>query len=266
MRLDWKKRINAIDALKHPYFRNEPYPAKPSDLPTFEESHELDRRRFRGQKAAPPPAPKGGTVGMGVSGGWGADGIGSGNGGFVLGNNPGGMNRNHYNGNRHPNAPYGAYRNGGPVAPPNERRSTWQREPRPDTRLPPRPPPAEYSSTGWGGGGMDGSRSERPEGLRERDRERLPRSRGVSNGIGSGRDVDTYIPSYGPDPGRRDDRRRWGDRDDRRPNRDRDRLDYDDRGRNGLTHSRSRSPIRERDRDRIREREPLERDRDVYRR
>ncbi|KAJ5033496.1 uncharacterized protein L3040_008611 [Drepanopeziza brunnea f. sp. 'multigermtubi'] len=64
LKLDWKKRINAIDALKHPYFRNVPLPAQPGDLPTFEDSHELDRRKFRSLKAAPPPAPKGGTVGM----------------------------------------------------------------------------------------------------------------------------------------------------------------------------------------------------------
>jgi serine/threonine-protein kinase BUR1 len=204
---------------------------------------------------------------MGVTGSWGAEGIGSGNGGFASSNNYGGVNRSHHNGSRHPNPPYGAYRNNGIAAPPNERRPAWQREPRPDTRLPPRPPPpAEYSIGGWGGSGMDGSRSERPEALRERDRERLPRSRGVVGGIGGARDVDTYIPSYGPDSGRRDDRRRWGERDDRRHNRDRDRLDYDDRGRVGRTHSRSRSPVRERDRDRIRERESHERERDVYRR
>ncbi|KAG4436951.1 serine/threonine protein kinase [Cadophora sp. M221] len=71
LKLDWKKRTNAIDALQHPYFRTHPLPAKPGDLPTFEDSHELDRRKFRSQKAAPPPAPKGGTVGMGNTGGWG---------------------------------------------------------------------------------------------------------------------------------------------------------------------------------------------------
>ncbi|KAI9797527.1 MAG: serine/threonine protein kinase, CMGC, CDC2/CDK sub [Piccolia ochrophora] len=63
LRLDWRKRINAIDALDHPYFRSEPLPANPGDLPRFEDSHELDRRRFRGQRAALPPAPAGGTHG-----------------------------------------------------------------------------------------------------------------------------------------------------------------------------------------------------------
>ena len=64
LKLDWRKRINAIDALNHPYFKNYPLPARPADLPTFEDSHELDRRNARGQKPAPPPAPAGGTVGL----------------------------------------------------------------------------------------------------------------------------------------------------------------------------------------------------------
>lgn len=93
---------------------------------------------------------------------------------------------------------------------------------------------------------------------------------------GSRADVDTYIPAYrgGPEDGRRDDRddrRRWDDRDDRGYGRApgppmRDRLDYgDDRGRGGLSRSRSKSPMRERD-GRVRDREPLDsRDRD-YRR
>ncbi|KAL3489466.1 kinase-like domain-containing protein [Aspergillus germanicus] len=70
LKLDWRKRINAMDALKHPYFSTPPLPARPEDLPSFEDSHELDRRRFRGQRAALPPAPAGGSVGMGRNGGW----------------------------------------------------------------------------------------------------------------------------------------------------------------------------------------------------
>ncbi|OJJ55331.1 hypothetical protein ASPSYDRAFT_81450 [Aspergillus sydowii CBS 593.65] len=70
LKLDWRKRVNAIDALKHPYFSTPPLPARPGDIPTFEDSHELDRRRFRGQRAAMPPAPAGGSVGMGRNGGW----------------------------------------------------------------------------------------------------------------------------------------------------------------------------------------------------
>src|SRR5699024_254185 len=45
-------------------------PAKPGDIPRFEDSHELDRRKFRDQKAALPPAPAGGSVGMGPNGEW----------------------------------------------------------------------------------------------------------------------------------------------------------------------------------------------------
>ncbi|UCK57750.1 hypothetical protein AFCA_000645 [Aspergillus flavus] len=70
LKLDWRKRINAIDALKHPYFSNHPLPAHPGELPCFEDSHEFDRRRFRGQRAVMPPAPAGGSVGMGPNGGW----------------------------------------------------------------------------------------------------------------------------------------------------------------------------------------------------
>ena len=74
LRLDWRKRINAIDALKHPYFHTHPLPARPEDLPSFEDSHELDRRKFRDQKNKPPPAPAGGSVGIGPQGEWGING------------------------------------------------------------------------------------------------------------------------------------------------------------------------------------------------
>lgn len=271
LKLNWRKRINALDALNHPYFRNEPLPSKPGDLPTFEESHELDRRKFRGQKAAPPPAPKGGTVGMGPTGGWGGEP--AGNGHLSYGDSYGNY-RPHQNGSRYPS--HGTHRNGGHL---EDRRPAWRRDrdERPDTRLPPRPPPVDLSS-------YDGGRSDRltHESYRSRsrdlDRDRAPpRSRGVGN-------VDTYIPSYGSDGPRRDDRarddrRRRDERDDRRldrdsrdRDRDRDRLDYDDRSRSGRTRSRSRSrsPARNRDRDRVRDREPMDRERDrdqdLYRR
>jgi serine/threonine-protein kinase BUR1 len=39
LKLDWRKRVNAIDALQHPYFRNQPHPAAPGEIPTFEESN-----------------------------------------------------------------------------------------------------------------------------------------------------------------------------------------------------------------------------------
>ncbi|KAL2067865.1 hypothetical protein VTL71DRAFT_15963 [Oculimacula yallundae] len=286
LRLDWKKRVNAIDALKHPYFRTAPLPARPGDLPTFEDSHELDRRKFRNQKAAPPPAPKGGTVGMGPTGGWGGE---PGNG--YNGNGDHHNGHRHHNGNRHP--PPGGYRNGvAPPPPQEERRPAWARprdDHRPDTRLPPRPPPpAEYRYDGGRDGGRENGRDgERRDGYRStsRDIDRPPRSRN-----GGGPNVDTYIPSYGPDSGRppreRDDRPR-DDRGppredrtrrpehDRRHDREREggRLEYDDHSRSGRTRSRSRSPARHPDRHPgARERDPLdrererERERDVYRR
>ncbi|RAL08395.1 CDC2/CDK family serine/threonine-protein kinase [Aspergillus homomorphus CBS 101889] len=70
LKLDWRKRINAIDALKHPYFSNLPLPARPGELPSFEDSHELDRRRFRGQRAPMPPAPVGGSIATAANGSW----------------------------------------------------------------------------------------------------------------------------------------------------------------------------------------------------
>ncbi|RLL97324.1 hypothetical protein CFD26_102194 [Aspergillus turcosus] len=70
LKLDWRKRINAIDAINHPYFSSPPLPARPGELPSFEDSHEFDRRRFRGQRGAIPPAPAGGSVGMGPNSGW----------------------------------------------------------------------------------------------------------------------------------------------------------------------------------------------------
>ncbi|TVY19083.1 Serine/threonine-protein kinase bur1, partial [Lachnellula arida] len=251
LKLDWRKRVNAIDALKHPYFHTEPLPARAGDLPTFEDSHELDRRKFRGQKAAPPPAPKGGTVGMGPTGGWGEP-NGNGNPGFGPSDGGYGGYRQH-NGSRYP--PPGGYRNGVPPPPPQEeRRPAWRRDDGRPSGLPPRPPPVDYH---------DG-RLDRPEGYRSHSREI---DRPPQRNRGGAPNVDTYIPSYGPDSGRRDDRRRRDDRDDRRHHdrgeRERDRgLDYDERSRSAITRSRSRSPIRERERDRVREREPLERDRD----
>ncbi|KAK3179418.1 hypothetical protein Dsin_032781 [Dipteronia sinensis] len=74
LKLDWRKRINAIDALQHPYLHTAPMPARPQDLPQYEDSHELDRRKFRDQQAKPPPAPAGGSIGAGAQGDWGING------------------------------------------------------------------------------------------------------------------------------------------------------------------------------------------------
>lgn len=124
LKLDWRTRINAIDALQHPYFKTAPYPAQPGELPSFEESHELDRRKFHDRRAALPPAPKGGTVGRGPHDGpnasFSSDGFGS---------------RNGVNGARYS-------RNSRGPPPVDERVPAWHR----DRGLPPRPPPpADYA-------------------------------------------------------------------------------------------------------------------------
>ncbi|KAL2263023.1 hypothetical protein VTK26DRAFT_8548 [Humicola hyalothermophila] len=238
LKLDWRSRINAIDALQHPYFRTAPYPAKPHDLPSFEESHELDRRKFQDRRAALPPAPKGGTVGRGPHDGP--------NAGFS-GDSFGSRNGINGSGSRYPR------NTRGPPPPAGEERvPAWYNR---DRGLPPRPPPPVD-------GGLD-----HLDGYRDR---------GVSGGRprgggGTRQDVDTYIPSYDRDMPRRDDRRRRDDRDDRPPRHDWDRRrgDYDDRARASRTRSRSRSPIRDRDRDRDRDRErdrDRDRDWDMYRR
>lgn len=48
--LDPAKRWNAQDALEHEYFRSDPKPLDPKDMPVFEESHEIDRERFKRQR------------------------------------------------------------------------------------------------------------------------------------------------------------------------------------------------------------------------
>lgn len=45
--LDPMQRYNALDALAHPYFSSDPLPLEPKDLPKFEESHEIDKERFK---------------------------------------------------------------------------------------------------------------------------------------------------------------------------------------------------------------------------
>lgn len=50
--LDPYKRLNAIEALHHPYFKNDPQPLNPFDLPKYEESHEIDKERFKKLKAS----------------------------------------------------------------------------------------------------------------------------------------------------------------------------------------------------------------------
>lgn len=219
LKLDWRQRINAVDALEHPYFKMMPLPLQPGEIPVFEESHELDRRKFHDRKAALPPAPKGGTVGMGPE----AHGATAGfNSGDVYSSGRHGMNGSRRN-----------ERNG------DERRPAWQRGDRvvPGERgLPPRPPPpADGYRTGRDGPDRDRYRDRD----RDRDADRGPPRGGRGPPPRGGPDVDTYIPSYDRPP------RRRNSGDERRHDRDRDRR----------TRSRSRSPgMRDRDhRDRSRD-------------
>lgn len=215
LKLDWRKRVNAIDALTHPYFHSPPFPARPGDLPQFEDSHELDRRKFRGQKQALPPAPAGGSVGMGPNGQWAEN-------GRPPPNIRGGRGPPPYqNGQAHhhrPALPYSRSHQGGPDG------DTYRRpplHPDPNLQLPPKPPPAldqngafrnnnrvpfdQQYNTGYrndnrGPRGMDQRRDRAGGGAQYGgDRRRVPDTA----------KVDTYIPSYStaPDRGlpRRDD-------------------------------------------------------------
>ena len=195
LRLDWRKRINAIDALEHPYFKQHPLPAKPGELPQFEESHELDRRKFRDQKSKLPPAPAGGTVGMGginVNGNW-ANGVGP----------------PPYSDQRRPPPPPGPphlpnpSRNGHDTRPPNnqthqvnvrgsglpaaqnERRPAWQR----DLGLPPRPTATNLPPVGWDP--ARGVNVNRPPRVPP-----PPPTRGPPNPNHGPPSRDTYVPAY----------------------------------------------------------------------
>ncbi|ODV97590.1 hypothetical protein PACTADRAFT_47478 [Pachysolen tannophilus NRRL Y-2460] len=50
LKLDPYQRINALDALEDIYFKVNPLPCKPGDLPKFEESHEMDNEKFREER------------------------------------------------------------------------------------------------------------------------------------------------------------------------------------------------------------------------
>ena len=190
LRLDWKTRINAVDAMDHPYFKMQPLPLHPHEIPMYEESHELDRRKFHDRKANLPPAPKGGTVGLGPD----ANGATAG-----FNSSDGYGSRNGANGGR--------YR--GP--PPEARKGPWPRDRGP-------PPPGRQPQ---------GDTAPPQDHADHRDRERGgARNRGGPRGGGG--DIDTYIPSYGRDgPAQRredrpmEDRRRRDGKEDRRLDRDR---------------------------------------------
>lgn len=248
MRLDWRKRINAIDAIDHPYFKEQPLPMREEDIPQFADSHELDRRNARGQKQALPPAPAGGTVGGGPNGEWTGQG-----------------------------QPPHAWQNGdrrfgpqdrGPPGVERGQRGGYDRRPPYDHRAPP-PPPGERRPN-WGNGNLPAPPSDGRHPLPP-----VPRygPDGRDNRRQQPPPGDTYIPSYGGEGPRRsrepDDRPRRGSRDSGNsregPPDDRNRAYRDRPGdsrnfcqdrRDGRT--RSRSPER-RDRNR-------DRDGDIYRR
>ncbi|PKY05350.1 serine/threonine-protein kinase bur1 [Aspergillus campestris IBT 28561] len=185
LKLDWRKRINAIDALKHPYFSSPPFPSRPGEIPHFEDSHELDRRRFRGQRAGMPPAPAGGSVGMGPSGSW-ASNCGTRAGGDnKVSRNPGParMGRSNMSGNY--GNPLHTLNRG------NEMHSARMRpriedvgQPVPSLQveghLPPKPPISTYQARAANNGGRigrDGNPQRNNQGTYDRDR----RSKGSSN-------------------------------------------------------------------------------------
>ena len=273
LRLDWRTRINAIDALEHEYFKAAPLPARPEELPRYQDSHELDNRK-RGQEKqrALPPAPIGGTVGMGPD--------------EYNGSGPG----NGYGYNDRP--PRGGYGRDRPPASggyaPGPRGYDDRRGPPPDTRAPQWRQDRDRERARGGLPPSNGNLPPRPLDLPPRPD--VP-SRGPPPPAGrGGPGTDTYIPSYerGPrDP--YDHNRRGGSRDpdaprpsyrdldrppprddDRPPLRERDRDHYrGDRGGNSdQRRTRSRSPDRQRGgRDDDSRRERLQnREREFYRR
>ncbi|KAL2813333.1 kinase-like domain-containing protein [Aspergillus cavernicola] len=174
LKLDWRKRVNAMDALNHPYFSTPPLPARPGDLPSFEDSHELDRRRFRGQRAALPPAPAGGSVGMGRNGGWSTNSgnrTGAGRGAKAnVNGSQGNQRRDAWNNDSQPPWP----RRGGEDM--NQSLPSRYR----DGGLPPKPPAPTHQS--WTAGNSDKGGRDRTYGSRFG---------------GPEANVDSYIPSYG---------------------------------------------------------------------
>lgn len=251
LKLDWRKRINAIDAIDHPYFKNPPLPAKPDNLPQFEDSHELDRRKFRGQKAAPPPAPAGGTVGMGPNGDFGhglaplnhyqqrpREGV---------SNHMNGQPHNHFRRNNYDSRyppPQPDHRSKALPGPPPSHRPAWARDAH---GLPPRPPPPSDMGRTGPGPGWSGEVDPPPPRGWPMHPSRNPGANGPSN-------RDTYIPSYAnrdnrdnryrdreedPRQGERIDRGRYGER-----------RDYESRD---PARRRSRSPDLHRDRERARD-------------
>ncbi|KAJ5888884.1 Serine/threonine-protein kinase bur1 [Penicillium taxi] len=169
LKLDWRKRINAIDALKHPYFTTPPLPARPGEIPSYQDSHEFDRKKLRNQQKPFPPAPAGAVTNGPSSGGW-----------------TGSSSRVPNSGNsRIPGAARGGRSNNAPVGPGNNNR----RGPFPPSQnngLPPRPPVSAHQT--WEGPPGRGDR--RDDQRRDQFNQNRQNGRFSSN-------VDSYVPHYG---------------------------------------------------------------------
>ncbi|KAK4501939.1 hypothetical protein PRZ48_007749 [Zasmidium cellare] len=284
--LDWRKRINSIDALQHEYFKTEPLPSKPESLPRYEDSHELDSRRRGHQEKQRnlPPAPAGGTVGMGPDD-FGPNGVPyqNGYGGYDRGPRGGYRDRPPPGAGGPPPRGYDDRR--GPPPPPIQggREPTWRQGARPPPQnghslpqrpdsLParpdvprvggaPPPPPAAasrnnvdtYIPSYQGGGGYSDTRP--PPRERDRDRDAYDRGR-----RGDSRDPDR--PRYHEADAPSSRQYRDGDASGGRGGPPRDYRDRTYPPRDDSRRTRSRSPERDRDR-----RERLQnRERDLYRR
>ena len=267
LRLDWRRRINAIDALQHEYFTTRPLPTRPQDLPGYEDSHELDNRR-RGQEQPRhlPPAPAGGTVGMGSD-----DYAGTGPvNGYGYNDRP---PRNYGRDRGPPGAAYPPRYDDRRGPPPADGRGPSFRQDRDRARDARGPPPVNGSLPPRPAADLPPRPSAPP------DRRPPPANRGAAD------NTDSYVPNYdsrpprdGYDRGRRDDPRdldgRPPYRDPDRPaprerERDRDRDGYRDRERDrDQRRTRSRSPDRGRGhREDNERRERLQnRERELYRR
>lgn len=250
--LDWQKRLNAIDAIDHPYFKTDPRPMREEDIPTFADSHELDRRNARGNKQLP-PAPAGGTVGGGPNGEF------------------GGQNGGHW---------YNGDRRGGPQdrGPPGaeRHRGAYDRRPPPYDHRPPPQPPDRRPQWGNGSDARHGPGDGRQPG---------PRYGGAADHSSRQPPVDTYVPSYDDGPRSREPRRsrdpderphdgRRGSRDsgqsrdgyDDRADRSRGYRDPRDRVGDSRSFGRDRRDGRTRSRSPDRRDRQRDRDRDIYRR
>ena len=160
-----------MDALKHPYFTTPPLPALPGEIPHFQDSHELDRKKFRGQRAPMPPAPAGGSVETSSNGGWAS----SGSRGMANSRIPGAAR-----GGR-PNVPGVAGNRRGPVLPSQR-----------DNGLPPRPPVSAHQP-------RDVAQAGRVDARDDQRRDRHIQGRSIARYPSH---VDSYVPSYGNPPDR----------------------------------------------------------------